>query len=378
MERYFIRNLMLVCYLSKGLLLELYSLHYNKKISLDNLAEILSNIFEFPFTRTNMNHTHTAVKTKYQKLLKSKLNTEVYLKEYCGLVHNVDSDNGPHEREDISDLIDINKQLHKDLFNLRMTLSEDENKIDELERSFHEYRENSFCEIGDLTAKLEGVNSDHEEQSKKIEKLLQKVSHLSTRNVNKRQNRAYKNNCDLMGKNKELETQIEHLTSDNYRLVKDADKLLTDKLREQKQKNYYKRQLHTEETRDDDYKSSKIQELQDRIKLLQNELLETQDRVNAFCADDQILCFRNGEYSDSVREVYEDLLCMGVGTANVEEIIRTVLKKLANMECDRLPKPTFSKYMLLEACVLSQIQVADTVLKDWDTAYNTLMGLIYA
>ena len=63
---------------------------------------------------------------------------------------------------------------------------------------------------------------------------------------------------------------------------------------------------------------------------------------------------------------------MGVGTANVEEIIRTVLKKLANMECDRLPKPTFSKYMLLEACALSQIQVADTVLKDWDTAHNTL------
>ena len=119
-------------------------------------------------------------------------------------------------------------------------------------------------------------------------------------------------------------------------------------------------------------KSSKIQELQDHIKLLENELLETQDRVNAFCADDQILCFRNGEYSNSVQEVYKDLLCMGVGTANVEEIIHTVLKKLANMECDRFPKPTFSKYMLLEARALSQIQVADTVLKDWDTAHNTL------
>ena len=48
-----------VSMLSKGLLLELYSLHYNNKVSPDNLAEILSNIFEFPFTRTNMNHTHT-------------------------------------------------------------------------------------------------------------------------------------------------------------------------------------------------------------------------------------------------------------------------------------------------------------------------------
>ena len=174
------------------------------------------------------------------------------MKEYCGLVHYayVDSDNGP--REDISDLIDINNQLHEDIFNLRMTLSEDENKINELERSFHEYRENSFCEIRDLTAKLEGVNLDHEEQSKQIEKLLQKVSHLSTRNVNKHQNGANKNNCDLMEKIKELETQIEHLTFDNYRLVKDADKLLTDKLREQKQNNYYKRQLHIREKRYDD------------------------------------------------------------------------------------------------------------------------------
>ena len=61
-----------VSLLSEGLLLELYSRHYNKKVSLDNLAEILSNIFEFPFTRTNMNHTHTAVKAKCQKLLRNK------------------------------------------------------------------------------------------------------------------------------------------------------------------------------------------------------------------------------------------------------------------------------------------------------------------
>ena len=62
----------------------------------------------------------------------------------------------------------------------------------------------------------------------------------------------------------------------------------------------------------------------------------------------------------------------GVGTNNVERVIRIVLKKLADFDCGRLPKDTFAKYMLLEARGLSQIQVATTVLDNWDTANYTL------
>ena len=49
---------------------------------------------------------------------------------------------------------------------------------------------------------------------------------------------------------------------------------------------------------------------------------------------------------------------MGLGTRNVEKVIKIVLEKLAGIECDRLPKSTFSKYMLIEAHGLAQLQIA--------------------
>ena len=36
----------------------------------------------------------------------------------------------------------------------------------------------------------------------------------------------------------------------------------------------------------------------------------------------------------------------GLSTRNVEKLIKLVLEKLAGIECDRLLKSTFSKYML--------------------------------
>ena len=64
--------------------------------------------------------------------------------------------------------------------------------------------------------------------------------------------------------------------------------------------------------------------------------------------------------------VYVDILCMGLSTRNVEKVIKIVLEKvikivlekLAGIECDRLPKATFSKYMLIEACGLAQLHIA--------------------
>ena len=41
--------------------------------------------------------------------------------------------------------------------------------------------------------------------------------------------------------------------------------------------------------------------------------------------------------------VYEDILCMGLTTRNVEKVIKIVLEKLAGIECNRLQKATFSK-----------------------------------
>ena len=64
------------------------------------------------------------------------------------------------------------------------------------------------------------------------------------------------------------------------------------------------------------------------------------------------------KHSDIIRMVYEEILCMGFSTRNVENLMKLVLEKLVGFEYDRLPKSTFSKYMLIEAGELAQHQIA--------------------
>ena len=80
----------------------------------------------------------------------------------------------------------------------------------------------------------------------------------------------------------------------------------------------------------------------------------------------------NGQYNDNIRMVYEDLLCMGLSSCNVEKVIRVVLKQLAGVEVDRPSKATFAKYMLIEARGLAQIHVASELAGMSDCAPNTL------
>ena len=55
--------------------------------------------------------------------------------------------------------------------------------------------------------------------------------------------------------------------------------------------------------------------------------------------------------------VYEDILCMGLSTQNVDKVSKMVLEKLEGIECDQLPNSTFSKYMSIEAWGLGQPQI---------------------
>ena len=49
----------------------------------------------------------------------------------------------------------------------------------------------------------------------------------------------------------------------------------------------------------------------------------------------------------------------GLSARNVERAMEVVLKELVGIEVNKLPKTTFANYMLLEARMVAQIQVAD-------------------
>ena len=65
-------------------------------------------------------------------------------------------------------------------------------------------------------------------------------------------------------------------------------------------------------------------------------------------------------------------MCRGLSCANVEEVVRIVLKELVGIEPERLPQATFAKYMLLEVGALAQIHVATKLVEGEPEACNTL------
>ena len=99
---------------------------------------------------------------------------------------------------------------------------------------------------------------------------------------------------------------------------------------------------------------------------MENENAKLLDQINESSKRRKLSVFENGQYTHGVRMIYEDLLCMGLSTRNIEKCVRLILEKLANVEVGRLPKVTFAKDMFLEARALSQIQLASVLAENTD------------
>ena len=80
----------------------------------------------------------------------------------------------------------------------------------------------------------------------------------------------------------------------------------------------------------------------------------------------------NGHFNDTVRATYQDLVMMGVGINKIEKVVCTILTNFTNMNIECLPKATFARLMYTESRRLSQLQVAESLLKDYDSSCRTL------
>lgn len=94
---------------------------------------------------------------------------------------------------------------------------------------------------------------------------------------------------------------------------------------------------------------SKNLELLEANAILNDELTTLKSR--------KLVTYVDGKYTDRMRLCVLDILSHNVGINQVEPVIRAVLR-LAEMECDQLPKYTAIREMLLESRSLSQIQLA--------------------
>ena len=82
--------------------------------------------------------------------------------------------------------------------------------------------------------------------------------------------------------------------------------------------------------------------------------------------EDLIKTKENDHYSNTVRATYQVLVIMG------EKVVHTGLRNVTNMNIECLPKTTFARLMYTESRRLCQLQVAESLLKDYDSSCKTL------
>ena len=112
--------------------------------------------------------------------------------------------------------------------------------------------------------------------------------------------------------------------------------------------------------------------LRQEVEELQLANLDLCDEVEKIvAANDDIVTFENGKFTDDVRACCYELLSLNVGVRNVEAVIRSVLTNIAHQNVDRLPKKTLLCDMMVECLTIAQAQLGEQLSHD-DGAFYTL------
>lgn len=99
------------------------------------------------------------------------------------------------------------------------------------------------------------------------------------------------------------------------------------------------------------------------------------EQLTCLLEDETISTFEDGKYVDEVREVIMDLLAMNVSMSKVNEVIRTVLKKLTWKRLSKLSSKAVHSRLFVEAKHLADVQLGRAMLEEADPSQvvgNTL------
>ena len=162
-------------------------------------------------------------------------------------------------------------------------------------------REAGVVEIGKLKEEIKRMRVERKEMSHKLQKALDKLGNLSTRNVNKRIRNREKRNKELEGKleqqTKALEAKEKNYDKDQQerdaaiaQLVEKLNQSNESKMKAIRMKSYYKRKSETKHQIDETEKAqlkSKIKELKDTVTELQNERPDLKKECKHLCKTKQ-------------------------------------------------------------------------------------------
>ena len=94
--------------------------------------------------------------------------------------------------------------------------------------------------------------------------------------------------------------------------------------------------------------------------------------LESLLTDDKIQTFHDGKYMDHIRLTIMELLSMNVSINKVNDVIRTVIKRLTNKEIDKLPSKGLRCQFLIEARHLADLQIGHAMLEGTDL--NSVLG----
>ena len=224
------------------------------------------------------------------------------------------------------------------------------------------------------------LNSTKEElvvEQQKSEELCAKLSKLSVRNVNRKLKRRDE-------KIQHYESEVTQLASENQTMSEEIGKL---------QKQVQSTKLAGGRNRVAAYRAAKqigaisdekanlessLCELRDSVEDLQSKVIDLADLLDIARSERDVLSERLAEiesgklrtkehhqkYLDSVRQCCMELLSHNVGVRQVEPVIRSVLKNIASMDVEAIPKPSTLVSMLGEMKGLACQQLGEELGQD--------------
>jgi len=250
-----------------------------------------------------------------------------------------------------------------------------------------------------LATELYATKSALETKTEETERLCEKMSHLSVRNVNKRIKRRDDKIDDLKMQVEALEQeadeqskQIKHFEKENHRLLKN-NQLLQSKSEQTRVHSYRVSKKAEKEVKVVEVNLNEIysqfEELQldydSKIKMLKTEIAQlhtslnekqtTSEELRKRVDDIDTKLLRTKEhkqlYLDSVRQCCLELLSLNVGIRQVEPVIRSVLKNIAGFEVGELPQTGTLVRMYSELKSVAYQQVAEELSETADLTLHS-------
>jgi len=216
------------------------------------------------------------------------------------------------------------------------------------------------------------LKTKHNTKLNEILTLKERIASLTPRNVSKKikrrnlqieslQTEVAGQNLKLCEKEEELQNAQEHI----IHLTNSLDTIKKEKLKLQKNRSYLKKKADNAK----EESGAKLASSKETISTLENENLNLEEKLSEFLNEKKISTFKDGKYTNEVREVYMNLISMGVPIGKVKSIVEGVLEGILRVGVDRLPGKTSASMMAIEAQVIGQAQAAEAMLAN---ANNTL------